>query len=256
MDISGRLKAQAEVNAYRRELSQTRRLTELGMMSKVLAKKLRKPLNVTQMLLQRLAVGLEKSQPDKGMSDMVEQSLAEVHEAFSTVKRFCDHVDIPTPQKNTVLDTQDFFTRIIAVFKERAHRVNLEFILDLGVAHLRLVIASKELQYIVSTLIEHILDRASQGATQTLTIQCQRDANQILILFRDTCRRLSEEEVKNAFVPFALKTSDTGQNELGLAVVQKITEENQGSITVHSQAGEGTLFTLALPTCPTHEVQT
>ena len=256
MDISRRLKAQAEVNAYRRELSQTRRLTELGMMSKVLAKKLRKPLNVTQMLLQRLAVDLEKLHPDKGMSDMVEQSLAEVHEAFSTVKRFCDHVDIPTPPKSTVLDPEDFFTRIIAVFKERAQRVNLEFILDIDRAHLRLVIASKELQYIVSTLIEHILDRANQDTTQTLTIQCQHEPHQILLIFTDTCRRLSDQEVKNAFVPFALITSDAGQSELGLAVVQKIAEENQGSITVHSQEGKGTTFTLVLPTCPTHEVQT
>jgi signal transduction histidine kinase len=226
------------------------------MMSKVLAKKLRKPLNVTQMLLQRLAVDLEISHPDKGMSDMVEQSLAEVHEAFSTVKRFCDHVDIRTLPKSTVLDPEVFFTRIIAVFNERAQRVNLEFILDMDTAHLCLVIASKELQYIVSTLIEHILDRANQDTTQTLAIQCQREPDQILLIFTDTCRRLSNQEVKNAFVPFALITSDAGQSELGLAVVQKIAEENQGSITVHSQEGKGTTFTLVLPTGPTHEVQT
>jgi len=256
MDISRRLKAQAEVNAYRRELSQTRRLTELGMMSKVLGKKLRKPLNVTQVLLQRLAVDLDKSHPDKGISDMIEQSLAEVHEAFSTVKRFCDHVDIPAPSKNTILDPQDFFTRIIAVFTDRAQRVHLDFVLDIDPSDLCLVIASKELQYIVSTLIEHILDRANQDTTQTLTIQCHRESDQILIVFTDTCRRLSDKEVKNAFVPFALNTSDTSQNELGLAIVQKITEENQGSITVHSQEGKGTTFVLSLPTCPTHEVQT
>ena len=256
MDISRRLKAQAEVNAYRRELSQTRRLTELGMMSKVLAKKLRKPLNVTQVLLQRLSVDLEKSNPDTGINSIIEQSLTEVHEAFSTVKRFCDHVDIPTLPKNTALDPEDFFARIVAVFKDRAQRANLDIILDVDSSNLCLVIAAKELQYIISTLIEHILDRANPDTGQTLTIQCQHEPDQILILFIDTCRRLSHEEVKNAFVPFALNTSDTGQSELGLAVVQKITEENQGSITVHSQEGKGTTFTLALPTCPTHEVQT
>ncbi|MCP4456177.1 MAG: HAMP domain-containing histidine kinase [Planctomycetes bacterium] len=256
MDISRRLKAQAEINAYRRELTQTRRLTELGMMSKVLATKLRKPLNVTQVLLQRLAVDLEKSNPDAGISKIIEQSLTEVHEAFSTVKRFCDHVDIPALPKTTVLDPEDFFNRIIAVFSDRAQRANLDIILDSDPSDLCLMIAAKELQYIVSTLIEHILDRANPDTTQTLTIQCQHKPEHILILFSDTCRRLSREEVKNAFVPFALKTADSGQNELGLAVVQKIAEENQGSITIHSQEGKGTLFALSLPTCQTHEVQT
>ena len=256
MDISQRLKAQAEVNSYRRELSQTRRLTELGMMSKVLAKKLRKPLNVTQVLLQRLSAGMDNPSGSIEMGNMVDQSLVEVHEALSTVKRFCDHVDIPTVHKNTVLAPQDFFARIVAVFKDRAQRVNLDIILNLNPSHLCLVIASKELQYIVSTLIEHILDRANPDDTQTLTIQCQHEADNILLLFNDTCKPLSREEIKNAFVPFALSTSDAGQSELGLAVVQKITEDNQGSITVHSQEGKGVTFTLTLPTCPIHEVQT
>ncbi len=256
MDISRRLKAQAEINAYRRELSQTRRLTELGMMSKVLAEKLKKPLNVTQVLLQRLAVDVERSHPDTGINHVIEQSLTEIHDAFSTVKRFCDHVDIPAPPKNTTLDPEDFFARIIAVFRDRAQRVDLDIILDVDSSSLCLVIAAKELQYIISTLIEHILDRANPDTAQTLTIRCQHKQNRIRILFIDTCRRLSREEVKNAFVPFALNTSDTGQSELGLAVVQKITEENQGSITIHSQEDRGTTFTLLLPTCRPHEVQT
>ena len=102
--------------------------------------------------------------------------------------------------------------------------------------------------------MEHSLDRASQDATQTLNIQCQRESGHILIVFNDTCRLLSEEDVKNAFIPFALTTSGAGPNGLGLAVIQKITEENQGSISVHSQEGQGTRFSLTLPTCPDQEV--
>lgn len=259
MDISERLKAQTEVNTYRRELSQTRRLTELGMMSKVLANKLTKPLNATQGLLQRLAVDLEKSHPDQGISDMVEQGLAEVHQAFSTVKRFCDDVDMPAHPKNTILDLHDFFARIIAVFEDRAQRVHLGIQLDVDASHLCLVIAPKELQYVISTLIEHILDRAGQNGQhemQALAIQCQRHPGQAILLFRDNCRTLSHEEIQNAFVPFALDTADADHSGMGLAVVQKIIEENQGSITVNSQEGQGTSFELTLPICPSQEVHT
>jgi signal transduction histidine kinase len=243
--------AESEIDAYRRELSQTRRLTELGMMSKVLADKLRKPLSVAQVLIQRLALDDDKS---KGPNETAEQCLAQVKEAVSVVKRFCDHIEMPAMPQSTALDLQAFFDRILAVFKDRADHVNLQITFQALPSQVRLIMASKELQYIVSTLMEHILDRANRDTPQTLTIQCRQETDQFLIQFHDTCRCLSREEIENAFVPFALDTCLAGRNEIGLAVVKQIAQENEGSISVNSQAGKGTTFSLLLPATTNQEV--
>jgi signal transduction histidine kinase len=251
IDITQSMEAKSKIDAYRQELSKTRRLTELGMMSKVLAEKLKKPLNVAHVLLQRLAVEYDTAHPNQGMDNAVEQSLEQVNEAFSVVKRFCDHVDMPAaPPQNTALDLQDFFARLIAVFEDRAKRANLTITLAPCPPKICLIITSKELQYIVSTVIEHILERANTKTNQTLEIQCHFETDKLLIQFTDTCRGLSKEDIDNAFVPFALNTSDAEHHELGLAVVQQIAHENQGSITINSQEGQGTTFSLTLPTCP------
>ncbi|MCF7972582.1 MAG: HAMP domain-containing histidine kinase [Phycisphaerae bacterium] len=243
--------AESEIANYRSELSRTRRLTELGMMSKILADKLRKPLSVSQVLLQRLA--MEDDKP-KGRSDTVEQCLGQLKEAVSVVKRFCDHVDMPAMAQNAAIDLQDVLSRIIAAFKERAEAADLTISLDTCPSQARLMIAHKELQYIVSTLIEHILDRANRDTAQTLRIQCQQDTDQFLIQFKDTCRGLSAEDIEHAFVPFALNTSRAGHNDIGLAVVKQIVQENEGSISVNSQEGKGTTFCLRLPTYTDQEV--
>ncbi len=254
IDITQRLEAKSEIDAYRQELSKTRRLTELGMMSKVLAEKLKKPLNVAHMLLQRLAVESDTPQASQNTTHAIEQSLEQVTEAFSVVKRFCDHVDMPaTVPQNTSLDLQDFFARLIAVFEDRAKQANLTITLDFCPPKICLIIAPKELQYIVSTVMEHILERANTETDQALKIQCHPKADHLLIQFTDTCYTLSKEEIDNAFVPFALNTPDAEHHELGLAVVQQIAQENQGSITINSQEGQGTTFSLTLPTCPSQK---
>jgi two-component system NtrC family sensor kinase len=102
--------------------------------------------------------------------------------------------------------------------------------------------------------MEHILDRANRDTPQTLTIQCRQETDQFLIQFHDTCRCLSREEIENAFVPFALDTCLAGRNEIGLAVVKQIAQENEGSISVNSQAGKGTTFSLLLPATTNQEV--
>jgi signal transduction histidine kinase len=62
----------------------------------------------------------------------------------------------------------------------------------------------------------------------------------------DTGRGIDADDISKVFEPY-YSTKETGTG-LGLAIVKKAVDDHQGTITVRSKVGEGTTFSLTLPT--------
>lgn len=68
-----------------------------------------------------------------------------------------------------------------------------------------------------------------------------------VLKFRDTGRGISDENMQKIFEPF-FTTKPVGQGTgLGLSIAFKIIEQHKGSISVSSEVGKGTEFTITLP---------
>ena len=66
-----------------------------------------------------------------------------------------------------------------------------------------------------------------------------------VIQVEDTGKGIADENLAKIFDPFyTTKEEGTG---LGLSLCQKIVEDHGGRITVHSELGMGTTFTLRMP---------
>jgi signal transduction histidine kinase len=86
----------------------------------------------------------------------------------------------------------------------------------------------------------------------TLTITTSHDAyrKMVFIEFTDTGEGIAEENLTRIFDPF-FTTKDVGKGTgLGLATSYGIIEGHGGKINVKSEVGEGTTFTIELPTYP------
>ena len=64
----------------------------------------------------------------------------------------------------------------------------------------------------------------------------------------DTGRGIAAEDISKVFEPY-YSTKETGTG-LGLAIVKKAVDDHEGTISVKSKVGEGTTFTITLPTMP------
>jgi signal transduction histidine kinase len=85
---------------------------------------------------------------------------------------------------------------------------------------------------------------AGEGTIQTSSLL---DNQQIQISIQDRGEGISEGNLKEIFEPF-YTTKDPGKGYgLGLAVCQRIINENHGTIEVVSRAGSGTTFSVTLP---------
>ena len=78
-----------------------------------------------------------------------------------------------------------------------------------------------------------------------ITISTSSDEESAIIAIQDTGIGMPEEVLENMFNPFY--TNRQGGTGLGMAVTQKIIQEHDGKIEVHSEVGKGTLFRIYLP---------
>ena len=80
-----------------------------------------------------------------------------------------------------------------------------------------------------------------------ITVATRKNGSQVEIRFSDTGRGIPEDHLRRVFDPF-FTTKDASQGTgLGLAVSYGIIKKHGGDITVESEVGKGTLFSVRLP---------
>lgn len=104
------------------------------------------------------------------------------------------------------------------------------------------------------TFLKRILGNLMTNAVQAmasggnLTINARREATNVVITVQDTGVGIPEEVKSKLFTPL-FTTKSKGQG-FGLAVVKRLVEALNGTITFESKEGEGTTFTIKLPHLP------
>jgi two-component system, sporulation sensor kinase E len=79
----------------------------------------------------------------------------------------------------------------------------------------------------------------------TITISCKQFADKLEFSFADTGNGISDEILPKLFSPlFTTKAQGMG---FGLAICRRIVEAHQGTITVKTSQGKGSIFKITIP---------
>jgi len=101
-----------------------------------------------------------------------------------------------------------------------------------------------QLQQVFLNLLLNAVDAMPGGGTLTVNTS-NLDGRSIKIEIGDTGEGISGDEMNKIFQPFfTTKSKGTG---MGLAITRRIIEEHGGAISVKSEHGRGTIFTIILP---------
>ncbi|GCE26736.1 two-component sensor histidine kinase [Dictyobacter alpinus] len=105
----------------------------------------------------------------------------------------------------------------------------------------------------VMNLLDNAIAYTNAGGSVTLSVT--NDSRQAIITIKDTGIGIGPEHLPHIFERFyradPARIRDGGSSSgIGLAIVEWTVQAHQGTITVDSQPGQGSTFTIALPTTP------
>ena len=240
------------LNLYQHRLKERERMATIGETSAMVGHDLRNPLQVVYLLGSRLGkkIGVLR---DGGVDDSDLKDLEYIEEKLWEQTNYMNKI---------VSDLQDFSKNIMVVYEDAdleqmvidvigtlkiPDDVEVSVRLDEG---LRSVRADGNLfKRVFTNMLTNGIQALPEGGSLTVTGTASDDEATIVV--SDTGVGVSEENMNKLFQPlFTTKAKGTG---LGLAVCKRIVEAHRGEITVESEEGVGTSFTIKIPMHPEEE---
>jgi signal transduction histidine kinase len=111
-----------------------------------------------------------------------------------------------------------------------------------------------------SIALEQALVNIIRNAIQSrprahVTLRTERRNGTVRIAVRDDGYGVDSETIRHLFEPFFTTRTADGGTGLGLSVAHRIIAEHDGTITIDSRPGEGTLVSVELPLAPAGEAR-
>jgi PAS domain S-box-containing protein len=222
------------------QLRRTERVAELGTLASGMAHEIGTPMNVILGRAEYLLDRVTDEPVKKGLRTIVAQ-VERITRVMNQLLTFARRK--PREPRPVALD--EVIENSLEMFRERLsnHRVQVSTHIDPGCPSV--VADSDQMNQVLINLIMNAVHAMPQGGTLRLGIGRERDMVKLTI--SDTGHGIPKEVVQKIFDPF-FTTKEFGKGTgLGLTVVKGILDEHQGSITVESEEGSGTTFTILLP---------
>lgn len=210
-------------------------------MAKQVAHEVKNPLTPMKLTIQNFERKFNPQDPDvhekvKALSNtLVDQIdlVAKVANAFSQFAQL--------PEKNNeVFDINKEIKIILNVFSDQSiyfHSNKPEIMVEMDKIYL---------SRIITNLVANARQARVEGNESIINVDVEQRQKRIIISVEDNGGGIAEELYDRIFEPnFTSKSGGTG---LGLTMVRKMVEEYQGEISVKSEVGKGSTFTIYLPT--------
>jgi len=160
----------------------------------------------------------------------------------------------------TILDEKiwsvdQLHSTLISVFKEEIDRKNLQFNREIHVEHQSFWCDSTKVQEVLFNLVSNAVKYTPEGGAVTVRLQELPSDREGYAVYRaeveDTGIGISKEFLTCIFDEFTRERDTTqskiGGTGLGMPIAKKLVELMGGSISVESEVGKGSRFTVILP---------
>ena len=228
------------LNQIQEQLRKTERIAELGTLASGMAHEIGTPMNVILGRAEYLMDRVKEEPVKKGLQTIVAQ-VERITKVMNQMLAFARR----KPPERGPLDLKDIVEDSLELFRERLAkaRVTVELALD---DHCPAAQAdADQMRQVLINLIMNALHAMEGGGTLRVGLESEQD--RVKLTVTDTGHGIPKDALQKIFEPF-FTTKEFGKGTgLGLTVVKGIIEEHQGTITVDSEEGRGTRFTVLLP---------
>lgn len=229
----------AALQAAQKQLMLADKLAALGTLAAGVAHEVNNPLQPLLMNLEMAIEDLDADRPvDRELLEFAKNDVQRIKRIVSNL------LDFARPGASSLEPTNvnDVVKEVMALAGKQLQHARVK--VDLSLGELRKVAGSADqLKQVILNLVVNAMDAMPGGGK--LTIRTAEQEGFVLITVQDEGMGIPAEKLPQVFDPFfTTKAHGTG---LGLSISHSIIESHGGTITVESDVGKFTRFTVSLP---------
>jgi signal transduction histidine kinase len=230
----------AELIAER--LRRSERLASLGQLTASVAHEVNNPLTNVLLRAQKLQMSKSLEEGDRKMAAEIEE---EAEKIAGILGSLLDFSRARKPKFHTT-DVNQTMLRVLELTAPlQTNRTRIRTRIDLSPDLPEVNADPTELEQVFTNLMINAVQAIEGGGEITVATRATGDSVEIRV--GDTGCGMNEEQKKMIFEPFFTTRVESGGTGLGLAVSRQIVRSYLGELTVESEPGQGSVFSVVLP---------
>ncbi len=233
-----------------KRIMESERLAHIGQLAAGVAHEINNPLQgivtYSHLLLERATVG-------NGTRESLEKIVQQADRCRGIIRGLLDFSRQRKPDKR-ISNVNRVLEECVSLVDQQALFINIRIVKHLSQDLPQVLMDPSQIQQIFMNLIINAAEAMNGTGQLTLTTRHVPVDSAVEVAFTDTGHGISEEDQDRIFDPF-FTTKEVGHGTgLGLAISYGIIKEHKGTISVESQVGKGTTFTIRLPVTTESEI--
>jgi len=227
-----------------KKILESERLALVGQLSANVAHELNNPL---QGIVTFSHLLLEDQPCDNPMhASSLQKIVVQANRCKNIIRGLLDFSRQRKPDK-TLCNINSVLGDCVSLIENQAIFLNIEILKDFQADIPMAIIDPSQVERVFINLILNAAEAMDGSGHLALTTRSNANRDFIEIVFSDTGQGIRENDLNKIFDPF-FTTKDVGHGTgLGLAISYGIIKGHKGTITVESEVGKGTTFTVGLP---------
>lgn len=232
----------ARLQSAQQQLIQSEKLAAVGQLTAGIVHDVKNPLAVIKGLAESLQEepGIEAG-VHKDLS-VIRESAAKANQIVSDLLKF-SRQSTPEMQHQDLRATAEAALRITAYLARQAH---VQVIADLPGQSVLVTYDAQQIEQVLINMIQNAIQAMPHGGTLRMSLSQAGEA--VALAVQDTGVGIPPENLRRVFDPFFTTKPEGEGTGLGLSVSYGIITHHRGRIDVKSTVGQGTTFTILLPT--------
>jgi signal transduction histidine kinase len=227
-------------------LVHTEKLASMGQLSAGVAHEINNPLGTILIYSHMLLKGLKQQDPNRTDLEMI---VGEATRCRNIVRSLLDFARQSRVSK-TPTDVAKLIAGVVAVAEPKAAPTNVRVTCDIPPNLPTMMLDETQVTQALVNLVDNGIDAISGGGHVNISARLDEKGRHVEIKVTDTGRGMPRESLSKLFTPF-FTTKEMGKGTgLGLAIVYGVVKMHSGDISVESEEGKGSAFTIRLPLIP------
>lgn len=230
------------VLSLRAALAQAEQKAALGQMAANVAHQIGTPLNLVSGYVQ---VMIEESQGDARAFHRLQTVEAQIRKVTNAVRTMLDFARRPALQREAV-DLAALVEQVCEISRPALHAASVEVRVDVRAPLPSVSADPVQLELALLNLVSNSLDAMPAGGRLDISLSANND--RVRVVVADSGTGIPADLLPRIFDPWVTSKPAGRGTGLGLNITREVVASHGGAITVRSEAGQGAVFTIDLPT--------